>query len=114
MIGRLSEDIMGKARVRPRARAKPKHKLYVIEVANNKKFLAAFPVLKSLQKAPKKRGCGRCGAGNNKRANVATSVKRTLAGMGSAQKQKLKDMLNAVRVRIVYRNERNKIVELTF
>jgi hypothetical protein len=111
---------MGKARVRPRARAKPKHKLYVIEdstltnMANNKKFLAAFPVLKSLQKAPKKRGCGRCGAGNNKRANVATSVKRTLAGMGSAQKQKLKDMLNAVRVRIVYRNERNKIVELTF
>ena len=99
---------------------KPKHKMSVIEdgtltsMANNKKILAAFPFLKSLQKAPKKPKCGKCGSGNQRRATVFTAAKRTLAGMGSAQKRKLKELLNTEQVRIIYRNERNKPVELTF
>lgn len=101
-------------------KAKPKHKLKVIEdstltaMANNQRFLSVFPFLKSLQKTPKKPKCGRCGSKNNRRANAYTSAKRALAGMGPVQKRKLKELLNAEKVRIIFRNERNKASELTF
>jgi hypothetical protein len=101
-------------------KAKPKHKLVVIEdgtltsMANNKKYLVHFPFLKSLQTAPKKSRCGKCGSGNQRRATVFTAAKTTLAGMGSAKKNKLKELLNAERVRVIYRNTKNKLTELTF
>jgi hypothetical protein len=41
-------------------------------------------------------------------------VKKTIAQLPDESKKKLKELLNAKQVRIVYRNDSGKIVQLTF
>ncbi len=96
-------------------------KLVVVEdgtiasMAGNAAFLAEFPFLASLRDAavPK---CGGCKSSSQARAraDLFGAAKRTLAGMASDKKRKLKELLNAQQVRITYKTAANRIVALTF
>ena len=62
----------------------------------------------------KKPGCRPCQA---KARNIAINlmlVKKAIAQLPDESKKKLKEILNAKQIRIVYRNDAGKIVKLTF
>lgn len=83
-------------------------------MANNAAFTKEFPFLKAVKSAPKKKGCGTCGASNRRRARAFTEIKQRLAGLAGDKKQILKKLLNTERVRLIYRRADNKGVEHTF
>lgn len=101
-----------------------KRKLVVIEegvlmvMSNSPTFVKEFPFLATVAaqaraKQKKRGGCGSCGRKKDQ-AVLYGSAKKALAGMDSTKKRRLKELLNAERVRIVYRSGENKSVELTF
>src|SRR5262245_3264398 len=79
----------------------------IIALTLNDKALAAFPFLKPLrqelqrQRTAPRTGCGRCGSRSPKTASLMQAVKSALAGMDSAKKRELKDLLNAEQVRVI-------------
>jgi hypothetical protein len=84
---------------------------------DNPQMVNALPCLSNAQKqmtAAGRSGCGRCGRKNRTQTAQYTRIKQCLAGMGSSGKRKLKALLNAHKVRIVYANGRGKTVKLTF
>jgi len=86
-------------------------------LAVNPVFTAEFPVLApiaKLAKSPQRAGCGSCGRAGQARTSTYQQVKQALASMDSTKKRKLKDMLNAQSVRIIYKDSRNKAQQLTF
>lgn len=101
--------------------AKPGRKLVVIEnsqlvnMANQKTFLREFPFLKSLAGLNPK-SCRPCKGGTRNQRQITdafASAKQTLAGMGDAKKRKLKQLLNARKVRLTYRMG-SKVVQHNF
>jgi hypothetical protein len=111
----------------PKPVAKPpaplKRKLVVIEegtltgMALNAGIAAAFPVLApiaKLAKAAPRAGCGTCGRAGQERAQTFQKVKLALAGMDASQKRKLKDMMNASSMRLLYKDTAGKAQQLTF
>lgn len=99
----------------------PKKKLVVIEdgallsMANNAAIIREFPFLSALaSRNLGNRGCGRCGRARVERTIAYMSAKIKLAGMDATKKRRLKELLNAQQVRITYRNNSNKVVQLTF
>ena len=108
----------------PRKPSPPIRKLIIIEdgllssMASNKQFLSEFPFLKGLQQYAQGRqpGCGTCGGAakvNAAKAVVFTAAKQTLAQMGDSKRRKLKQLLNAEKVRVTYKSG-SKIVQHTF
>lgn len=100
-----------------------KRKMVVIEegtltsMALNPAIAAAFPVLGPIAKLARKGtggGCGSCGRAAQERAKMYQQVKMALAGMGSDQKRKLKDLLNANSVRLLYKDTSGRAQQLTF
>lgn len=97
----------------------PRYKLVVLEestlasLAGNATFTKEFPFLRSLKTVPKA-NCNTCGATNVQRATAYTSAKAAIAGMGQENKRKLKRLLNAKHVRVVYLTPTGKQVQLTF
>lgn len=100
-----------------------KRKMVVIEegtlttMALNPTIAAAFPVLGPIAKLARKgagAGCGSCGKAAQERARLYQQVKLALAGMASDQKRKLKDLLNAQSVRLLYKDTRGHSQQLTF
>ena len=105
------------------------HKLLVLDdsmvmsIMNNNKIVSQIHAIKvavdRARAAPgaggmKKGGCTPCQA---KARNVAINlmlVKKTIAQLPDESKKKLKELLNAKQVRIVYRNDAGKIIQLTF
>ncbi len=85
-----------------------KNKLVVIEsavlfgMATNPTFVREFSFLGPLAKAKQKKpgGCGKCGRGNVKLALQTNGIKLALVNMGAEKKRKLKELLNAEKVRI--------------
>ncbi len=62
----------------------------------------------------RKGGCRPCQA---KARNIAVnlmSVKKAIAQLSEADKEKLKNIMNAEQARIVYTNDSGKIIQLTF
>jgi hypothetical protein len=81
-------------------------------MAANSTFLKEFPFLKRLNTdAAKKRG-GCCGA-NNKRAALFTAAKQAIVSLDAARKKRLKELLNAERVRLMLK-QGSKVREITF
>jgi len=103
-------------------RTVPKRKLVVVEegtitsMASNAAFTKEFPFLASLaaKTAGKKGGCGGCGRAAAERTAVFTAAKQALAGMDSDKKRRLKELLNTTQIRITYKNNSGKLVQLTF
>jgi hypothetical protein len=97
----------------------PKRELVVIEegnltsMARSQQFVAEFPFLTALANQTARSGRSCCG-GNVARQNAFASAKQTLAGMDSEKKRRLKELLNANKVRVVYTNTSGRRVELTF
>jgi|688.fasta_scaffold15826_8 radical SAM superfamily enzyme len=105
------------------------HKLLVLDdsmvmsIMNNNKIVSQIHAIKvAVDRARatpgaggmKKGGCTPCQA---KARNVAINlmlVKKTIAQLPDESKKKLKELLNAKQVRIVYRNDSGKIIQLTF
>ena len=106
------------------AEKKPlKRKMVVIEegtlttMSLNPQIAAAFPVLGPIAKLARKGtggGCGSCGRAAQERAKLFQQVKLALAGMASDQKRKLKDLLNANSVRLLYKDTAGRSQQLTF
>lgn len=102
--------------------ALPKRKLIVIEsgliagMAGNPKFVKEFQFLGAIAKVkPKKKGCGTCARAAGETAALYAAAKRTIAGLDSDKKRKLKEMLNTEKARVTYVNPGSKkVVELTF
>lgn len=87
----------------------------LVKLSTNADIVKAFPFIAPLGRAPTKTGgCGKCGRAGQDRLALFQQVKMTIAGMGTDQKRKLKDMLNAVSVRVTYRDSKNKTQQLTF
>lgn len=83
--------------------------------------LAAFPFLRPLgqPRAAPAGKCGRCGRAQPVQAPLFASARVAIANMDKANKQKLKDLLAAEQVRIVYRVPdktpgRFRMITLTF
>lgn len=98
-----------------------KNKLVVIEsavlfnMASNPNFTKEFgflaPLAKMKQKIPG--GCGKCGRGNAKMALQTNGIKLALVGMGAERKKRLKELLNAEKVRIRV-SENGRVRDHTF
>jgi hypothetical protein len=89
----------------------------LVSLAANPEAVREFPFLAGLAtRAAKagKRSCGSCGRGAAERAAVYGSAKATLAGLTGDKKKRLKEILNAQKVRITYRNSSKKVIQLTF
>lgn len=100
-----------------------KRKLVVIEegtltsMALNAAIAREFPVLAPIAKlarAAPRAGCGSCGRAGQERAVTFQRVKQALASMDATQKRKLKDLMNAQSMRLLYRDNAGKAQQLTF
>lgn len=76
-------------------------------MASNSQFVSSFPFLSTLKNAQKSCGCSGPSIDTN-------AVKRQIAALDAEAKKRLKKLLNADRVRLIYRNEAGKLVQLTF
>ena len=78
-------------------------------------IVSQMPCLQNITTAQaQKSGCGKCGRKNSVKASEYTGIKNCLASMSADNKRKLKQILNATRLRIVYVNNSGRIVKLTF
>lgn len=100
-----------------------KRKLVVIEegtltsMALNAAIAKEFPVLAPIAKLARsapRAGCGTCGRAGQERAVTFQRVKQQLASMDATQKRKLKDLMNASSMRLLYRDNGGKAQQLTF
>lgn len=100
-----------------------KRKMVVIEegtltsMALNATIVKEFPFLAPIAKLASKArggGCGTCGTAARERAATFQKVKQTLAGMDTERKRKLKDMMNAASMRLLYKDNSGKAQQLTF
>lgn len=100
-----------------------KRKMVVIEegtlttMAMNANVLKEFPVLgpiAKLAKASPRAGCGTCGRAAQVRSKLFQQVKLALAGMDGERKRKLKDLMNASSMRLLYRDNAGRAQQLTF
>ena len=86
----------------------------LMNMAVNPTFVKEFPFLSGLKLAGKaSTGCGRCGQKASNRVSVVNGIKSSIVSMGVAQKQKLKKLLNAEKVRVRVASG-GKITEYTF
>jgi len=98
----------------------PRHVLVVLtdgvltRLAASDSFITEFPFLSALTKLTRTGGCGACGRRNSANAEAYNAVKRNIAGLASDRKQKLKHMLSAKAVRVIYRADDGKVIQLTF
>lgn len=86
-----------------------KRKLVIIEdgvlltLAQSPVALAAFPFLRPLgQDRPSAQGCQRCRKKTTAAASVYAAAKAAIAGLDATRKQRLKDLLHAQSVRVIY------------
>jgi hypothetical protein len=73
----------------------------------------AFPFLAGLA-GRKASSCGSCGRKAPDLAKAFLQAKRAVAGLGSDQKRRLRELLKATSVRVVYPTHKGKVVALTF
>lgn len=79
------------------------------------KFVKEFPFLASIRSPERKKsGCGRCGTRSVNLSDTFKAIKQAVAGLDTTKKQLLKEMLNAHRVRVLYKDRSGKAVEVTF
>lgn len=99
----------------------PLRELVVIEdgtiagMAADARFVTEFPFLKNLLIAAAA-SCSSCNGGKkDSRAEALKSARRSLAGLSSSRLVVLKRLLNARKVRLIYRDDAaGKAVKLTF
>ena len=83
------------------------------EMANTPVLVQAFPFL-AMVKGARKTGCGRCNKTAAVRAETYQTVKKLIVGMAGDQKQKLKELMHATSIRVLYRRDDGKTGDLTF
>ena len=87
----------------------------ILNLAGNPNFVKEYPFLASVLSAANApaSGCSRCNRTAAKRINTVNGVKQSFLSMSAEKKQRLKNLLNAekVRVRLVVAG---KVMEYTF
>lgn len=87
---------------------------YLAGMARNQAVLTVLPFLKSLGTIRTRPGCGSCRSSNKIASNTYATAKRLIAGLPAEKKAALKRAINAHKVRINFRTDNGRIVELTF
>lgn len=84
-------------------------------MANDPRYLTAFPCLKTASgvAAPRKRGCASCGSTSTAAAYNYSMAKQCLAQLRGDNLRKLLKMLDTRQIRITYQNLHGKLVQLT-
>lgn len=87
----------------------------LLNLAANPVITGEFPFLRSLA-GQKRAGCGSCGGGqaSGDRAELFGAVKRQLAALTPERADRLKQLLNAAKIRIVYRDIDGKVKQREF
>jgi hypothetical protein len=84
-------------------------------LAGSAKALAEFPFLSALAgKGGKKAGCTPCSRKTAAADAGFDAAKKTIAGLASEKKRRLKELLNAKSARVTYRNPQGRLVQVTF
>jgi len=87
----------------------------IISMANNAIFVKEFPFLERVKKASRRKsGCSRCQVSDQHKADIIQKAKQGLAGLASSRKARLKTLLDAKKVRVIYRTPTGKVIKLTF
>lgn len=91
----------------------------LVAMAGNPALVKELPFLKSLrrdQALPARRGCGTCNEGPAAKASHASfeSAKKLIASLDSGKKRAIKSLMNTRGLRVVYRDNSNRLIELTF
>lgn len=101
----------------------PRNRLVVVDegrlsdLAANASVVREFPFLRALKAVARKPGCGQCGSSGGtagQRAAAFGDVKRAVAGMPADKKRRLKELLDARQVRVVYAKPGGQVIHLTF
>jgi hypothetical protein len=81
-------------------------------MASNEKFVRDFPFLGNVKKANgvKRRCCG----GGRAVSQILQAAKGAFAGLSPDKRKLLKQLLNAEKVRVTYRDSSRRMVEQTF
>lgn len=80
-------------------------------MAANQQYLAEFPFLAGLSRHnSSKAGCGSCGGASAARDLAFSSAKAALANVSEEKKRRLKGMLNAETLRVVYMDGNQKVM----
>lgn len=87
----------------------------LLSLSKQATYVTQFPFLAALaqQGVVARGGCGGCARRSTQRNAAYNSAKAALAGMDADNKRKLKQMLNAARLRVRYRDGTRQ-VEKTF
>lgn len=89
----------------------------IVSMLNNAAFVTAIPCLANKRDIfkPAESTCGMCTRKRHERQRKEmAALKACLAGMSPEKKAELKKLLGAEKVRIVYANLANQVVQLTF
>lgn len=89
----------------------------IASMSANPVFLKELPFLAGIGRANAAAGtkkCGRCGSKASPQNTAYVAARRAIAQLPADKKIKLKQLLNAERVRIRYRDDRNQMIERTF
>lgn len=92
----------------------------IVSMSTSPAFVKEFPFLaavaaSSVTKNGKRCApCGRARAAQTATTSVIASAKSALAYMDGTRKRKLKEMLNATRIRVFFRSNTGKLTALTF
>ena len=105
--------------------AQPQRQLVVIDdsmlyaMASDARFVQAFPFLKGIASVRSRTqnnsgGCAKCRQTNRQVASGVNAIKQAIAHLGQPQKLRLKQLLNAVSVRVVYMDTGGRSISHTF
>lgn len=89
----------------------------IFSLLNDAAFAASIPCLQNKKEifATSLSSCGSCARKRQERQKKEmTTIKACLAGMSTEKKNELKKRLNAQQARILYVNNANQVVQLTF
>jgi hypothetical protein len=102
------------------------HKLLIIDdsmavaIISNLKIIQEIPAIKVAADNAKAKGsrplfgCRPCQAKARNVAMDLMQIKQTIAQLPDSDRKKLKELLNADKIRLVYRTPSNKLVQLTY
>lgn len=95
-------------------------KLVIIEdgvltsMSVNQTFVKEFPFLANVTAANQSRGRSCCGRGQEARSRAMSNVKRAIANLDSAKRQRLKQLLNAQQIKVTYKDASGRVIPVVF
>ena len=86
----------------------------LVSMAANEKFREAFPFLKQINLARSTQKTSCCGRKTAVDQQTFDMAKQQIASLDSERKRQLKQLLNAEKVQVVYRDASGRTIQMTF